>query len=116
MRSIPLKGKNYGWPLATWGIDYDGNRVPESKGSHADGTEQPIFYWKASPAISGMAFYNSTRFPEWKNSLFIGALKEKNLIHLTVNGDEVVEAQRLLPIAMSVSATCARGRTAISMC
>lgn len=94
--NIPQKGKNYGWPLATWGIDYDGNRVPESKGSHAAGTEQPVFYWKASPAISGMAFYNSARFPEWKNSLFIGALKEKNLIRLTVNGDKVVEAQRLL--------------------
>jgi len=94
--NIPLKGKNYGWPLATWGIDYNGNRVPESKGSHADGTEQPVFYWKNSPAISGMAFYNSARFPEWKNSLFIGALKEKNLIRLTVNGDKVVEAQRLL--------------------
>lgn len=94
--NIPLKGKNYGWPLATWGIDYNGNRVPESKGNHADGTEQPVFYWKNSPAISGMAFYNSARFPEWKNSLFIGALKEKNLIRLTVNGDKVVEAQRLL--------------------
>ncbi|MEZ3498040.1 PQQ-dependent sugar dehydrogenase [Pantoea sp. KPR_PJ] len=94
--NIPLKGKNYGWPLATWGIDYNGNRVPESKGTHAEGTEQPVYYWKVSPAISGMAFYNSARFPEWKNSLFIGALKEKNLIRLTVNGDKVTEAQRLL--------------------
>lgn len=94
--NIPQKGKNYGWPLATWGIDYDGNRVPESKGSHADGTEQPVYYWKVSPALSGMAFYNSARFPTWKNSLFIGALKERNLIRLTVNGDKVVERERLL--------------------
>jgi len=55
-----------------------------------------VFYWKQSPAVSGMAFYNSARFPQWKNSLFIGALKEKSLIRLSVNGEKVVETQRLL--------------------
>ncbi|MGX9254753.1 PQQ-dependent sugar dehydrogenase [Pantoea ananatis] len=94
--NIIQKGKNYGWPLATYGIDYNGSKVPESKGTHVTGTEQPAFYWKVSPAISGMAFYNSTRFPQWKNSLFIGALKEKNLIRLHINGEKVVEEQRLL--------------------
>ncbi|WP_416412866.1 PQQ-dependent sugar dehydrogenase [Pantoea sp. App145] len=94
--NIPEKGKNYGWPLATWGIDYSGQKVPEAKGGEVPGTEQPVFYWKVSPAISGMAFYNSARFPQWKNSLFIGALKEKSLIRLQVNGDKVVEEQRLL--------------------
>ncbi|MGX9273534.1 PQQ-dependent sugar dehydrogenase [Pantoea ananatis] len=94
--NIIQKGKNYGWPLATYGIDYNGSKVPESKGTHVTGTEQPAFYWKVSPAISGMAFYNSARFPQWKNSLFIGALKEKNLIRLHINGEKVVEEQRLL--------------------
>ncbi|MBW1213492.1 PQQ-dependent sugar dehydrogenase [Pantoea allii] len=94
--NIIQKGKNYGWPLATYGIDYNGSKVPESKGTHVEGTEQPAFYWKVSPAISGMAFYNSARFPQWKNSLFIGALKEKNLIRLHINGEKVVEEQRLL--------------------
>ncbi len=94
--NIIAKGKNYGWPLATWGLDYSGSKVPESQGSEVAGTEQPIFYWKVSPAISGMAFYNSARFPQWKNSLFIGALKEKNLIRLTLNGEKVVQQQRLL--------------------
>ncbi|ERK18450.1 Soluble aldose sugar dehydrogenase, PQQ-dependent [Pantoea sp. AS-PWVM4] len=94
--NIPEKGKNYGWPLATWGIDYSGQKVPESRGGEVAGTEQPVFYWKVSPAISGMAFYNSARFPQWKNSLFIGALKEKSLIRLMVNGEKVVEEQRLL--------------------
>ncbi|MDN4130340.1 MULTISPECIES: PQQ-dependent sugar dehydrogenase [Pantoea] len=94
--NIIQKGKNYGWPLATYGIDYNGSKVPESKGTHVSGTEQPAFYWKVSPAISGMAFYNSARFPQWKNSLFIGALKEKNLIRLHINGEKVVEEQRLL--------------------
>lgn len=94
--NIPEKGKNYGWPLATYGIDYSGEKVPEAEGSKVEGTEQPLHYWKVSPAISGMAFYNSARFPQWKNSLFIGALKEKSLIRLQVNGEKVVEEQRLL--------------------
>lgn len=94
--NIPQKGKNYGWPLATWGIHYNGSKVPESKGSHVEGTEQPVFYWKQSPAVSGMAFYNSARFPQWKNSLFIGALKDMSLIRLSLNGEKVVETQRLL--------------------
>jgi aldose sugar dehydrogenase len=94
--NIPQKGKNYGWPLATYGIDYSGQKVPEAQGTHVAGTEQPQFWWKVSPAISGMAFYNSARFPQWKTSLFIGALKEKSLIRLRVNGEKVVEEQRLL--------------------
>ncbi|MFS2223407.1 PQQ-dependent sugar dehydrogenase [Pantoea sp. B65] len=94
--NIIRKGKNYGWPLATWGLDYSGAKVPESKGGIVGGTEQPVFYWKVSPAISGMAFYNSSRFPEWQNSLFIGALKQQSLIRLSVNGDKLIEQERLL--------------------
>ncbi|HBZ16332.1 MAG TPA: oxidoreductase [Pantoea sp.] len=94
--NIPEKGKNYGWPLATYGIDYSGEKVPEAQGTAVEGTQQPLHYWKVSPAISGMAFYNSARFPQWKNSLFIGALKEKSLIRLQVNGEKVIEEQRLL--------------------
>lgn len=94
--NIIEKGKNYGWPLATWGLDYSGEKVPESKGGEVEGTEQPIFWWKVSPAISGMAFYNSAKFPTWKNSLFIGALKQQSLIRLTINGEKVTEQERLL--------------------
>lgn len=94
--NIPEKGKNYGWPLATYGIDYSGEKVPEAQGTAVEGTQQPLHYWKVSPAISGMAFYNSARFPQWKNSLFIGALKEKSLIRLQVNGEKVIEERRLL--------------------
>jgi len=90
------KGHNYGWPLATYGIDYSGKPVPEAKGTQVAGTDQPLFWWKVSPAVSGMAFYNSSRFPQWKNSLFIGALKEKSLIRLSVEGTRVTEQQRLL--------------------
>ncbi|WOI97105.1 PQQ-dependent sugar dehydrogenase [Citrobacter koseri] len=94
--NIPEKGKNYGWPLATWGINYSGFKIPEAKGEIVEGTEQPIFYWKKSPAVSGMAFYNSDTFLQWKQKLFIGALKEQDVIVLSVNGDKVTEDGRIL--------------------
>lgn len=94
--NIPRKGQNYGWPLATYGIDYSGDKVPGSQVGSVPGTVQPVFWWKVSPAISGMAFYDHFRFPEWHNSLFIGALKEKSLIQLTLNGEQVKEKTRLL--------------------
>lgn len=60
------------------------------------GTEQPIFYWQKSPAISGMAFYNADTFPQWKNKLFIGALKDEDVIVMSVNGDKITEDGRIL--------------------
>ncbi|WP_039056421.1 PQQ-dependent sugar dehydrogenase [Enterobacter sp. Bisph1] len=94
--NIPQKGKNYGWPIATWGINYSGLKIPEAKGEIVAGTEQPVFYWKRSPAVSGMAFYNADTFAQWKHKLFIGALKDKELIVLSVNGDKVTEEGRML--------------------
>ncbi|WP_114193522.1 PQQ-dependent sugar dehydrogenase [Edaphovirga cremea] len=94
--NIPQAGKNYGWPLATWGINYSGLPIPEAKGTKVAGTEQPIHYWERSPGVSGMAFYNSDRFPVWKHSLFIGALAQENLIHLKLDGDKIVSEERWL--------------------
>lgn len=94
--NIPQAGRNYGWPLATYGVNYSTLPIPEAKGTHVDGTEQPDYYWAVSPAISGMAFYTHSRFTGWKNSLFIGALKDKSLIRLTLDGDKVVGEERLL--------------------
>ncbi len=94
--NIPQKGKNYGWPLATWGINYSGMKIPEAKGEIVAGTEQPAFYWKNSPAVSGMAFYNASTFPQWQHKLFIGALKDKDVIVMSVDGDKVTEDGRIL--------------------
>lgn len=94
--NIPEKGKNYGWPIATWGINYSGFKIPEAQGEKVAGTEQPIFYWKESPAVSGMAFYNSDTFPQWRNKLFIGALKDQDVIVMSVSGDQVTEDGRIL--------------------
>jgi glucose/arabinose dehydrogenase len=94
--NIPQAGKYFGWPRATYGINYSGLRIPEAEGSQVEGTEQPVFYWKVSPAISGMAFYDAGRFPAWQHSLFIGALKEQALIRLELDGDSVKSEERLL--------------------
>ncbi|NLY65809.1 MAG: PQQ-dependent sugar dehydrogenase [Alcaligenaceae bacterium] len=94
--NIPEPGKNYGWPVITHGINYSGTPIPEAAGTHAQGMEQPVYYWKVSPAISGMAFYDSPQFPAWKNSLFIGALAGERLIRLTVNGNKITAEENLL--------------------
>lgn len=94
--NIPQAGKNYGWPLATHGINYSGLAIPEAKGETAPGTEPPLFAWKKSPGVSGMAFYNADRFPAWQHSLFVGALAQEELIRLTLEGDRVVSEERLL--------------------
>ncbi|WP_409079858.1 PQQ-dependent sugar dehydrogenase [Pusillimonas sp. SM2304] len=94
--NIPQAGKNYGWPLATYGINYSGLAIPEAKGQQVEDTEPPIYYWKVSPAISGMAFYSADLFPGWQHSLFIGALKEQALIRLTLKDDRIVHEERLL--------------------
>lgn len=94
--NIPQAGKNYGWPLATHGINYSGLPIPEAKGKTAPGTEPPLYVWPVSPGVSGMAFYAAQTFPQWQHKLFIGALKETSLIVLSVDGNQVREEGRLL--------------------
>ena len=94
--NVVQPGKNYGWPLATHGINYSGLAIPEAKGETLPGMEPPVFWWPKSPAISGMAFYDADRFPAWRNSVFIGALGNQNLIRLTVDGNRVIEKETLL--------------------
>jgi glucose/arabinose dehydrogenase len=94
--NLVQRGKNYGWPLATHGINYSGQPIPEAKGAELPGMEPPLYWWPKSPAISGMAFYNADRFPAWRNSVFIGALANQNLIRLTLDGDRVVAQEWLL--------------------
>lgn len=94
--NIPQAGKNYGWPLATHGINYSGLPIPEAKGKTAPGTEPPLYVWKKSPALSGMAFYDAKTFPQWQHKLFIGALKDESVIVMQVDGDKVTEEARIL--------------------
>ena len=88
------KGKNYGWPVIGYGIDYSGAKIHES--TAREGMEQPIKYWVPSIAPSGMAFYTAQLFPKWTGSLFTGALAGKMLVRLSLNGNTVTGEERLL--------------------
>ncbi len=95
--NLPQPGRNYGWPLATFGREYNGDPVPEAVGTEAPGTEPPHHYWSVSPAISGMAFYGEgDAFPQWQGNLFIGALAGQALIRLQLDGDRIVHEERLM--------------------
>ena len=88
------KGKNYGWPVIGYGIDYSGKKIHDS--TSRDGMEQPIKYWVPSIAPSGMTFYTAKLFPKWTGSLFTGALAGAMLVRLTFNGNAVTGEERLL--------------------
>jgi glucose/arabinose dehydrogenase len=92
--NIPEAGKNYGWPVIGYGIDYDGTKIHES--TQKAGMEQPIKYWVPSIAPSGMAFYTGDLFPAWRGSLFVGALAGQILVRLELKGDTVGSEERLL--------------------
>jgi glucose/arabinose dehydrogenase len=92
--NIIAKGKNYGWPVIGYGIDYSGAKIHETTAK--DGMEQPIKYWVPSIAPSGMAFYTGKLFPKWNGSLFTGALAGKMLVRLSLNGNTVTGEERLL--------------------
>jgi glucose/arabinose dehydrogenase len=88
------KGKNYGWPVIGYGIDYNGEKIHDS--TSRDGMEQPIKYWVPSIAPSGMTFYTAKLFSKWTGSMFIGALAGAMLVRLTLNGNAVTGEERLL--------------------
>lgn len=94
--NIPQAGKNYGWPIATHGINYSMLPIPEAKGKHVDGMEDPHHVWEKSPGISGMAFYDSSTFKAWDHNLFIGALATEELIRLQLDGDRITHEERML--------------------
>lgn len=94
--NIIERAQNYGWPLATHGIDYSGVPISEAKGEFVEGTIKPFHVWQKSPGISGMAFYDASRFKAWDHNLFIGALASEELIRLEFEGDKIVHEERLL--------------------
>lgn len=88
------KGNNYGWPLATFGINYNGTVI--TKDTFVPGTVLPVYYWVPSIAPCGMDFYTSDVIPQWKGSLFLGALAGKHLNRLEINGETIIKEERLL--------------------
>jgi glucose/arabinose dehydrogenase len=92
--NIPEAGKNYGWPVIGYGIDYSGVKIHEA--TQKPGMEQPVTQWTPVIAPSGMAFYQGDLFPKWKGNVFIGGLATRILVRLELNGERVVREERLL--------------------
>jgi len=88
-------GKNYGWPVITYGIEYSGR--PVGKGiTKKEGMAQPIYYWDPAVSPSGITFYSGKMIKEWKNNLFLGCLSGQHIIRLVIDGEKVVAEERLL--------------------
>lgn len=95
--NITAAGKNYGWPVITYGENYGGGQIGEGITSKP-GLEQPLHYWKPSIAPSGMAFVNSDRYGQgWRGSLLVGSLKFRYVARLVLDGDRVVREEKVLP-------------------
>ena len=93
--NLVARGKNYGWPIIAYGIEYSGG--PINGGITAkDGLEQPVYYWDPVIAPSGAQFYSGKAFPQWEGSLFIGSMVQERLVRLTIENDRVTGEEHLL--------------------
>jgi glucose/arabinose dehydrogenase len=93
------KGKNYGWPVQAYGIEYRGGTITSALGEAATarpGMEQPVYYWDPVIAPSGAQFYTGSAFPAWRGSLFVGALREMRLVRLVIENGRVTGEEHLL--------------------
>jgi glucose/arabinose dehydrogenase len=89
------KGKNYGWPLQAYGIEYSGSPIAGAVTAR-EGFEQPVYYWDPVIAPSGAQFYTGSAFPAWRGNLFIGSLGQQRLVRLTMNNGRVTGEEHLL--------------------
>ncbi|MBS1604014.1 MAG: PQQ-dependent sugar dehydrogenase [Bacteroidetes bacterium] len=88
-------GRNYGWPVITYGLEYSNDKVGEGIQQKA-GMEQPVYYWDPVVSPSGICFYNGSAIPEWKNNLFVACLSGQHVDRLIIRNDRVVGEERLL--------------------
>lgn len=97
--NTPERGKNYGWPVISYGLNYDGSKIGE--GTAKAGMEQPRCYWDPSIAPGNLAFYTGNKVAAWSGNLFVAALKDNSLNRLTLNGTQVTGMERI-PIGKRV--------------
>ena len=90
----PEAGKNYGWPIITYGRDYSGASIGE--GTSKAGLEQPVYYWDPVIAPSGAVWYTGDKYPGWKGSLFVGSLQPGALVRLVLKNGRVTTEERYL--------------------
>ncbi|HEY9234151.1 MULTISPECIES: PQQ-dependent sugar dehydrogenase [Phenylobacterium] len=91
----PQAGKNYGWPVITYGLEYSGEKIGDGI-TAKEGMEQPVYYWDPVIAPAGMAFYEADLIPAWKGNILIGGLASKALVRLVMQDGKVVGEERLL--------------------
>ena len=89
------KGKNYGWPIISYGEEYSGEPIPGNI-TAKEGLEQPVYYWDPVIAPSGMQYYTGSAFPEWRGSIFVGGLASERLVRLVIRDDRVTGEEHLL--------------------
>lgn len=92
--NTPMAGKNYGWPVITWGVDYDDSPIGE--GTSKEGMEQPVYYWKPSIATSGLALYTGDLFKGWKGNILAGGLAAGVVERLVLENGQVTAVEPLL--------------------
>ena len=88
-------GKNYGWPIITYGIEYNGKKIGDAI-QQKDSMEQPVYYWDPVLSPGGMVFYTSDSIAEWKNNLFISGLSSTQIVRLVIENNKVVGEESLL--------------------
>ena len=93
--NIPEAGKNYGWPIVSFGVNYSGTPVGSGE-SDGPGFEDAIYQWTPVIAPSGMAFYSGDAFPAWQGDLFVGGLRSTALVRLELDGNRVTHEERIL--------------------
>lgn len=89
----PEAGRNYGWPIISYGVEYSGQPVGPGRTAAPD-IEQPLYYWDPVIAPSGMVFYQGDLFPDWRGSLLIGGLRSEALVRLVLDGTSVTGEAR----------------------
>lgn len=93
--NLVRKGANYGWPLIAYGEEYSGQPIGAGKTAR-EGLEQPVYYWDPVIAPSGAQWISGDAFPAWRGNLVVGAMRDRALVRLVVEGDRVVGEERLL--------------------
>ena len=95
----PEPGRNFGWPVVSWGINYDGTEIPDppTRPEFADAAR----YWSPVISPSGMAFYTGAVFPEWTGSAFIGSLTRQGVVRVRIEGGEVVD-EEVVPLGARI--------------
>jgi aldose sugar dehydrogenase len=91
--NTPEAGKNYGWPVVSWGKNYDGTEIPDPP-THPEFTDA-IYHWTPVISPSGITFYTADVMPSWKGNLLIAGLSSEAIVRLTLDGEKVIDEERI---------------------